>query len=429
MRNISIKEDQEESDHNRWQADELEQLAKPVELGGDKALRPEDIDFTADCRSLVRKRRGKIYRLPVVILLCLAALIFWAANAELEEVTRGIGKVIPSKAVQTIQSLEGGILDELMVKEGDIVEAGQPLLRIRDQIYSSTYRENLAKRDVLAARVVRLKAEADSLDALDFPEEIRPDLVALETKLFEKRREDYRATLEALENRLVLSQREEQLLISGGRAVSKVELTRAKKEGAELKGEIRSLKTRSEREAMELFDKDRAELETINLAILRDKDRLDRTLISSPVRGTINAVHIDSVGRVIASGENIMDIVPLDESLLVEADVRPSDIAFIRPGHEVMVKFTAYDFSIYGGLKGKVEQISVDTITDEEGESFYQIKVRTNESNLGKDKEGKILEIIPGMVAEVDILTGKKTVLAYLLKPINRARERAFRER
>jgi len=156
---------------------------------------------------------------------------------------------------------------------------------------------------------------------------------------------------------------------------------------------------------------------------------LDRTLIVSPVRGTINTVEIDSVGRVIASGDPIMEIVPPDDTLLVEADIRPADIAFIRPGHEVMVKFTAYDFSIYGGLKGKVEQISVDTITDEEGEKFYQIKVRTNEATLGKDKQGEELDIIPGMVAEVDILTGKKSVLTYLLKPINRTRERAFRER
>ncbi|MDF1811158.1 MAG: HlyD family type I secretion periplasmic adaptor subunit [Verrucomicrobiales bacterium] len=428
MKDISIRET-EPLEPARWSTEELEKLTRPAETGNSKALRSEDIDFTADCRNLVRRKNGKVFMLPGILLLCIASLTFWAAHAELEEVTRGLGKVIPSKSVQTIQSLEGGILAELLVREGEIVEQGQALLRIRDDIYSSSYEENLARRDVLAARIVRLEAEADSLSELDFPEGIRPDLMQSETKLFVKRRKDYETTLAALEERLALAQREEQYLASAGRAVSKVEITRAKKEGAELQGEIRSLKTRSEREAMEQFDADRAELEALNLALLRDKDRLDRTLLTSPVRGTVNTIYIDSVGRVIASGESIMEIVPLDETLLIEANVRPSDIAFIRPGHETMVKFTAYDFSIYGGLKGNVEQISVDTIKDEEGESFYQIKVRTTESTLGKDKDGNQLTIIPGMVAEVDVLTGRKSVLTYLLKPINRAKQRAFRER
>ena len=411
-----------------WDAAELAALAKPAESPDQYGFHSDDIDFVSDCRSLLKKP-SRLFLLPFIVLVSLAALVYWASLAELEEVTRGQGKVIPSRSVQKIQSLEGGILEEIFVEEGDIVEKGQPLLRIRDEIYSSSYRENLARRDVLAARVVRLKAEAHGAESLDFPEGIRPDLIELESTLFQKRREDYEATLDALEKRLALSRQEESYLRSAGRAVSKVDLTRAKKEGAELLGEMHTLKTSFERDAMEQYDKDRAELEAMTLAILRDKDRLDRTLITSPVRGTVNDVHIDSVGRVIASGEEIMEIVPLDETLLIEADVRPSDIAFIRPGQEAMVKFTAYDFSIYGGLKGKIEQISVDTIQDEEGESFYQIKVRTEKATLGKDKAGEELEIIPGMVSEVDILTGKKSVLTYLLKPINRARERAFRER
>ncbi|MDF1751632.1 MAG: HlyD family type I secretion periplasmic adaptor subunit [Verrucomicrobiales bacterium] len=412
-----------------WDPSELENLSESCELGGNSTLRPGDIDFVADCRKLIRKPGNGIKWLPFIALACLVILGFWASRAQLEEVTRGQGKVIPSSSVQKVQSLEGGIVDQIFVKEGDIVEIGQQLLQIRDEIYSSSYRENAARRDVLAARVVRLQAEAQSLAALEFPEGVRPELVQLETNLFNKRKADYEATLSALKSRLDLSTQEVNYLYKSGRAVSKVELTRAKKEGADLQGQINTLKTKAERDAMEQYDRDRAELETIELALLRDKDRLDRTLITSPIRGTINSIQIDTVGRVIAGGDEIMDIVPLDESLLIEANVRPSDIAFIRPGDEAMVKFTAYDFSIYGGLKGKVEQMSVDTVTDEQGESFYIVKVRTNDANLGKNKEGKPLEVIPGMVAEVDIMTGKKSVLTYLLKPINRARQRAFRER
>ena len=420
------------SDHSEseeWNRKELQQLINPEDLSHQSSVRPEDVDFVSDCRKLLKKPGRGTHRLPVIILLCMVALGYWASRAELEEVTRGQGKVIPSSSVQVIQSLEGGIVEEMYVREGDIVEKDQPLLRIRDQIYSSSYQENLTKRDVLAARLVRLQAEADSAADLKFPLGIRQDLIELQTKLFEKRNHDHEVTIKTLEKRLALSRMEEKYLTSAGRAISKIELTRVRKEAAELEGEITTLQSKREREAMEQYERDCAELEAMDLAILRDKDRLDRTLIRSPVRGTINTVHIDSTGRVVASGVDIMEVVPLDDTLLVEANVRPSDIAFIHPGHEATVKFTAYDYSIYGGLKGKVEQISVDTITDDQGESFYQIKVRTAGATLGRDKEGKELEIIPGMVAEVDVLTGQKSVMTYLLKPINRARQKAFRER
>ena len=189
---------------------------------------------------------------------------------------------------------------------------------------------------------------------------------------------------------------------------------------------------------MEQFDKDRADLEVLVEAIKRDKDRLDRTIIRSPVRGVVNKIHINTVGRVVGSGADIMAIVPSDDTLLIEANIGPADIAFIRPGEKVNVKFTAYDFSRYGGLDGKVERIGVDTVTDESSRqarqgqpaaSYYPITVRTEKNSLGKDHNGNELPIIPGMVVEVDILTGKKTVLEYLLMPLNRARERALRER
>ncbi len=419
-----------------WNKDHLRELANPIRVGEGDHLTQEDLAYVKDARVLIRRRVGGGLSawLPWLALALFAGLLWWASWAELEEVTRGIGKVIPSKSVQLIQSLEGGILEEINVEEGQIVEEGQLLLKIRDAIFASSYRENVAKREVIEARLCRLGAEAGGFTGLEFPANIRKDLAELERSLYEKRRVDYVTTKTSLEGRLKLARQEEELLVDGmkSRAVSPVELIRIQKEVAQVDGELRMLDTTSQRMAMEKFHEDKAELDSLVLALLRDKDRLDRTTIRAPVRGTVNKIHINTVGRVIGSGVDIMEIVPADDTLLIEANVRPADIAFIHPGQQAMVKFTAYDFAIYGGLKGTLEHIGADTITTGEGEkaeSFYPIKVRTAQHSLGKDRNGKELEIIPGMVAEVDILTGKKTVLTYLLKPINRARMRALRER
>jgi adhesin transport system membrane fusion protein len=430
-----------------WPRAQLQELSRPAQVGESDQLTGEDLAYVKDARFLIRRRLGGGISawLPWLSVAVAGGLVWWASWAELEEVTRGTGKVIPSQSVQLIQSLEGGLVEEIYVKEGQIVEKDQPLLRIRDAIFASNYNENLAKRQVLEARLCRLAAEAEGFKAeLQFPEGMRPDLIELERNLYEKRKKDYVTTKASLETRLKLAKEQEALLKDGtkSRAVSAVELIRATQEKEQLDGQSRTLDTSSQREAMEHYHQDKGDLDALVQALMRDKDRLDRTLIRAPVRGTVNKIYINTVGRVIGSAVDIMDIVPADDTLLIEANVRPADIAFIHPGQDAMVKFTAYDFAIYGGLKGKLEHISVDTIAGEktgakgenknnnnQNESFYQIKVRTAKNSLGKDRNGKELEIIPGMVAEVDILTGKKTVLTYLLKPINRARMRAFRER
>lgn len=425
------KKNVQEKDES-WEEAELKTLAEPVRVAAEGAIVEEDIDFVQDCRGLLRRQKmGWRGWLPFFSVSLVAILLWWASWAELEEVTRGIGKVIPSKSVQLIQSLEGGILEEIYVKEGERVQKGQPLIHIRDAIFAANYKENCAKRDELIARIARLDAETDGFKTLVMPEGIRLEAAMIEQNLFAKRKADYEATRKALSERLILAKREEELMEAGreSKAISPVELIRVQKEVTELEGQLAVLETKTQREAMESLDKDNADLMALEHAIQRDKDRLDRTLIKSPVRGTVNKIHIDTTGRVIASGMDIMAIVPLDDTLLIEANIKPSDIAFIRPDLDAMVKFTAYDFAVYGGLPGKVEQLSVDTITDEKGESFYQIKIRTDEATLGQDKHGQELEIIPGMVAEVDIVTGKKTILTYLLKPLTRARERALRER
>ncbi len=412
--------------------DSLNELAASIEVASGENLSDEDLFFVQECRALLtRQRAGWTGLLAWVSLFFVAALLAWASWAELEEVTRGVGKVVSSSSVQMIQSLEGGILDELSVKEGDEVEKGQKLLRIQDTIFEASYQENLARRDVLRARLARLHTEAQGLSRIEFSPGVREDLAVLESTLFEKRHRDLEVSRTSLQKRLQLAREEEKLLAgaeSSG-AVSPVELIRIRKEIAELEGNLDILLSTHEREAMEQYDEDHAELEFLLQALKKDKDRLDRTVMNSPVRGTVNKIYIDTEGRIVGSGMDIMEIVPLGDTLLIEANVKPSDIAFMRPGQKARVRFTAYDFSVYGGLDGKLEQIGADTVQDENGESFYQIKVRTEKSSLGKDRHGQEMTIIPGMVAEVDIMTGKKSILSYMLKPLTRAKERALREK
>lgn len=415
-----------------WDVAQLKALAEPIPVATERGIAEEDIDFIQDCRALLRRQKmGWRGSMSFVAIITVAVLIWWASWAELVEVTRGIGKVIPSKSLQLIQSLEGGILEEILVEEGQAVTEGQPLIRIQDAIFAAHYHENIDRRDLLAARIARLSAESAGFQPLVFGGEIPEKLADIERDLFDKRKADFETTRRSLEERLALASEAEKLMAAAreNRSVSPIELIQVQKEVATLKGDLATLRTKLEREAMEQYDRDYEELAALEHSIERDKDRLDRTVIKSPVRGTVNKIHINTVGRVIASGVDIMEIVPLDDTLLVEANIRPADIAFIGPGLAAMVKFTAYDFAVYGGIPGKVEHLSADTITNEKGESFYQVKVRTERNTLGLDKNGEDLPIMPGMVTEVDIMTGKKTVLHYILRPLNRARERAMRER
>jgi adhesin transport system membrane fusion protein len=397
----------------------------------------------------------------------------WAAVSNIDEVTRGEGKVIPSNRIQVIQNLEGGIVSEILVKEGDHVEKDQPLLRLDDIRFSSSYREAKSKYLALLAQAARLSAEANNTE-ITIPETVwkeDPDLAANEVALFNSRSSELvsnlsildqqelqtrqeLAELEAKKNKLARSYSlvNQELKMSAPLAdegaISEVEILRLKRSVNDLQGELEASKLaipRLQSAHVEMVNKikdleisfrtkARGELNDIEAALsvteesLRSQqDRVSRTLVRSPVRGTVKQVKVTTVGGVIQPGMDLMEIVPLEGSLLIEAHVRPADIAFLRPDQDAQVKLTAYDFAVYGGLPAKLEHISADTITDENGDSFYLIRVRTERSYIGT--EDSPLKIIPGMTAVVDILTGEKTVLDYLLKPVLRARERALRER
>ena len=412
-----------------------------------------------------------------ILLLLIAAFIgialWWASVAEIDEVTRGQGKVVPSSKVQIIQNLEGGILADVLVSEGQMVEKGDVLLKIDDTRFSSSFRESKLTYWELLARTARLSAESEG-KPLELPDELminQPELAAEERGLYQSRQLQLQSTIDVLKRQaeqrrqeLVEKQaRQQQLsrsfelsnqelqmsepLLAAG-VMSEVEILRLKRTVNDLRGEMDSNRlaiprirssidevqqkineavTRFESEAARELSEVRAEMERTEESVSALKDRVTRTNVRSPMKGTIKRLMINTIGGVIQPGMDLVEIVPLEDNLLIEAQIRPADIAFLRPGQEAIIKFTAYDFSIYGGLEAKLVRISADTITNEEDESFYLIYLRT-EQNFIKSSMGE-LGIIPGMTVTVDILTGEKTVLDYLLKPILKAKNEALRER
>lgn len=401
-------------------------------------------------------------------------LLLWANFAVIDEVTKGDGKAIPSSKLQKIQNLEGGIVAELFVREGQIVEAGAPLIRLDDTRFVSNVGETEADRLSMLLRVERLSAEVDDRP-LAFPDDVMkavPVQAASEKSLYESRRQQLHDEIGGLQEQLIQRQQElreftskqaqyrsglalqrqeinmsEPLVAQG--AVSPVEVLRLKRAEVETRGQLDATTLaipRAEsaiKEVQRKIDETRGKFRSEALTQLNEartdlnkakatgkalEDRVSRTLVTSPVRGIVKQLLVNTIGGVIQPGSDMVEIVPLDDTLLVEAKIRPQDIAFLHPGQEAIVKFTAYDYTIYGGLKAKLEQIGADTITDEDKKTtYYMIKLRTDRSHLGTDE--KPLLIIPGMVASVDIITGKKTILSYLLKPIIKARAEALHER
>ena len=371
-----------------------------------------------------------------VVVLVFVSLAVWAHACELEAIVDGTGQVIPDSSKQVVQSLEGGIISEILVDEGDEVEKGDVLLRLNDTQFASAHRRNEELEYAIMARLTRLRAEARRKAELEFSPELkekRPELVEFERELFQSRKRDYETRVELNRKRLEKEREKYELLrpsFDKG-ALPKADRLDLEAKILDLEEKLETTRTGFVREAMERYDEERERLITLLAEMEADRDRMIRTTMESPIDGVVNEIQIDTAGRVVKGGEPIMEIVPRNDTLLVEARIRPADIGFLHEGQEAKVYFTAYDFSIYGSLKGEIETIGADTVTDEKKEdTFYPIKVRTYRSDLGTDlKTGERLELVPGMVAEISVITGKRTVMDYLLKPINRARTHALRER
>lgn len=438
-------------------------------------MRTDDLRFASNAK---RAYEQSYPRGPWLLIVCLLTMLgcffIWAWWATVEEVTRGTGRVIPSSQVQVVQTLEAGIVREFLVAEGDTVNKGQPLIRIDDTEFSARLGEVRQRWLALSAEEVRLYAEANNLKSLEFPAQLlkdAPETVESERALFAARQqksvEDTTileqqliqarqglAELQARENRLTQTTKfsDEELKLSEALkkrgAIPTLELIKVRRLHAEIQGQLaevragvpraRALIIEAEQrlasiaqavrtDAREKLVKVRSDLSIVNETIKSATDRVRRTLLLAPLRGIVNRLNVNSVGAVVTPGKDIVEIVPLDDSLLIEMQISPRDVAFVRPGQKANVKLSAYDYTVYGAIPGTVERISADSSTDDKERTFYRVIVRTK-SNLIGPPEAQ-LSIIPGMVASVDILTGEHTILNYLLKPIRKIASEAFRER
>jgi len=401
---------------------------QPVEAAG-PATAERASNFEAVSERLYQKeRRLKQRHIPTLALIFVVALIIWAGVADIDQVTRAQGKVIPTHKLQLVQSLEGGIVDEILVREGDVVTAQQQLVKLQDTQFQANYQETLAKRALILGRMARLEAEAGDFSTPVFDAAVSAEIANSELLLLEARLADYSARKNSLEELLSLAKQSHRLLERGETSVTKVDLLNALRSVVQLRGELSMLQTEHKRSSLEGLDSLRIELAALNETLKRDKDRLDRTVLRSPMNGVVKKVNVDAQSQVVSSGEDVIEIVPMDESLLVQANVRPEDIGDVHSNQKALVKFTAYDFIRYGGMEGTVEYIGADTVTNDKGETYYPIRIRTESNTMGV-RDGRDLSIIPGMVADVDLLAGKKSVLQYLLTPVNRARELALQEK
>ncbi|STQ61159.1 type I secretion system protein [Pseudescherichia vulneris] len=356
----------------------------------------------------------------------------WAWWAILDEVTVGTGKITPSTHAQVIESLDGGIVSAMLVREGDIVERGQMLARLDPTRFQSNYGESAARVRALRASSERLRSELTG-EPLRFSEESmrEPELVARERQLYESRRRNLNETVANLQKtyQLVMSElRMTQPLVAKG-AASEVEVIRLQRQATELQGKIDEARNQFAVRAREEQVKNNADLDAQIQAMSGKADQVDRATLFSPVRGIVKDIQVTTVGGVLQPGGKLMEIVPLEDQLLVETRINPRDIAYIRPGLPATVKVTAYDSSIYGNLTGLVEVVSPDTLQDEvrRDQFYYRVYVRTKSAEL-QNKSGQRFPILPGMVANVEIKTGQKSVMDYLIKPLNKVNE-ALRER
>ncbi|WBA16588.1 HlyD family type I secretion periplasmic adaptor subunit [Salinivibrio proteolyticus] len=454
--------------------------------------RDEHLDYIDDKTAALLLNAPKSARILLwTIALFLIAAAIWASQAQLDKVTVGQGKVIPSSQLQVVQNLEGGLVKELLVKEGDTVVRGQRLILIDDTLFRSDFREREQELNGLRADEIRIRALLESVQINDTaaleewrdsiilnrqPLQVPSDLAAARPGLVNQAQASYQEQLSNIQNQLYVTaqkirQKEQELIELESRidslkqslafaqeelnitrplaeegVVPQIDLIKLQRQLNETQRELSSAQlslpsvVSSMREAVfqrldvsltfrteqqETLNQVEQQIASMTEGKVSLQDRVARTVVTSPVDGTVKKLHVNTVGGVIQPGMDIIEIVPSEDNLLIEAKIAPQDIAFLRPGLEAVVKFSAYDFTVYGGLNGQLETISADTIQDEEGNSFYLVKVRTEKNNIG---DAETLPIIPGMTASVDIITGKRSVLDYLINPIVRAQNTALRE-
>ncbi len=390
-------------------------------------------DFSHDLESVMRKERSNLLFLPIIFLaLLLTIFVVWAYNSHLEEIIRGQGTIIPSSREQVIQSIDPGNIQEMYVKEGDIVEKGQILLKLDDARSMALLRESQARVQNLEAISTRLQGESRN-EVPDFSKITDQDLVERETNAYNAKKTQRDQAIAGLRQSKGLLDREIAITkpLAKEGLVSNVEILRMERQSVELATQINERMNNYLAEANAELVKVESELDQAEETMSMREDPVTRSEIRAPVHGIVKNIKINTIGGVVNTGQDILEIIPLDDKLMVEAYIRPQDVAFLRPGMPVVVKVTAYDYAIYGGLNGVVKLISPDTLSNDNrrselklnpDETFYRILVETD-TNYLLDKNNHKMEIIPGMVASVDIKTGEKSVFDYLIKPITRMKQ------
>jgi len=369
------------------------------------------------------------------ILFFVLFFLVWSGFAKIDESVVATGQVIPSSKTQDIQSLDGGILERVFVKEGDVVDKDQDLVKLDDTRYSSSYEENQVKFYSLQAKLIRLAAEEKDEDIIKFPTSLvksYPDLVQSETNLFYANRREFDEKIASLKDNIAIveDQFKNYQKLEKEQVIPRLEVIKVKKELNDLLGKLSAARNSYYSKIKDNISKYSTEAESLRELLSGYKDRLDRTLLKSPVYGIVKRVNASTVGEIIKSGDTIIEIVPLEDELLVEGKILPNNIAFIEPDQEVNISISAYDPSIYGTLRGVIQYISADTIieTDQRGQaqSYYKIVVKSNNNSI--NYKGRSLPIIPGMQASINIITGERTVLQYILKPLIKTKLNAFNE-
>ena len=445
-------------------------------------LKEDDIGFVNSLYGQVYDNpKSSIDLLFVSVIIIITGLLIWANIAEVDEVARGEGKIIPPSKIQKVQNLDGGLVSEILVRSGEHVEKEQPLMRIDTTRFQASLEEVKEQRLSLLAKKARLESQLEfnpskNLNSIDFPAEVKGLSIYtdIESRIYKNKIEEYKSSLKILELqfqqkiqerkeiegkikqlttsvKLVKEQLEtiEKMARSGSK--SKVELINMKKEYNQLEGDLDSARLSLPRSKLAISEAENKilekvkgfkaetynelqevlfELNKIGSRLISETDKLEKTIVRSPVNGIIKQININTIGGVVKSGVDLIEIVPDSDILLVEAKIDPKDIAFISPAQKAVVKITAYDFAIYGGLDGKIIEISADSLKDTESKddkSYYQVIIQTDKNYL--ERNGEKLPIIPGMVASVDIVTGKKTIMDFFLKPILKIKEGSLHER
>ncbi len=394
----------------------------------------DNLDYIADSKQAVLFDRAPFLHMSLYIFIALLIIgVIWASFARVDEITVADGIVVTSTHVQVIQSYEGGFIKSIEVHEGDLVKKGQLLIKLDDTQFKASYYQNLARYIALQAANVRLDAEAMGLKTLQYDQSFLkkyPKLVAREKKLFDADIGALFEKINILQTQLKLVEKELSIIdpLAQNKVLSQLELIKIQRTAEEIRGKIQEEKAVFRKQALTELNKNRDTMDSLEETLTGLKDKMIRADIVSPINGYVHDLKVNTIGGVIQPGMKILDIIPKTEQLLIEAKIDPSDIAFIHPGLNAVIKFSSYDFSIYGGLNAKISYISPYTIQNQEGEKqFYKVKLIADQNYIVFQK--KQLPIIPGMTVNVDILTGKKSIMSYLLKPLLKTKQYAFRER